>query len=123
MIYVYGANPFDGSPSSNALHKQLKEARFKLSEVKYVDSVDKLPDNSHCLSFGSQACFELTGISGIKEARGEMHQSISKDILVFPTYAPGYLYRNPELMWQWKEDLELFRVFIEYDQKGSSARL
>lgn len=117
MIYVYGANPFDGSPSSNALHKQLKEAGFKLSEIKVVTDPDSLPVGASCLAFGSPAFRELTGQDmGIKVARGEMHSGIKKDVLVFPTYAPGYLYRNSELMWQWKDDLELFRVFIYWNE-------
>lgn len=116
MIYCYGADPFDGSPSSNALHKQLKEAGFKLSELKAVDSLDDVPVGAYCLALGASAFRELTGSDlGIKEARGEMHAGIKKDVLVFPTYAPGYLYRNPDLMWQWKDDLELFRVFINFD--------
>lgn len=119
MIYCYGANPFDGSPSSNALHKQLKEAGFKLSEISALTSVKDVPVNSHVIAFGSPAFKELTGSElGIKAVRGEMWEGIKKDVLVWPTYAPGYLYRNPELMWQWKEDLELFRVFINLDTKG-----
>lgn len=117
MTYVYGANPFDGSPSSNALNKQLKEAGFKLSELQAIDNLSDLRGfNLHCLCFGAAAFRELTGSDlGIKEARGEMHAGIKEGVLVFPTYAPGYLYRNPELMWQWKQDLELFCLFINYD--------
>lgn len=124
MIACFGADPFDGSPSSNALHKALKEAGFKLSEITVVVDAKDIPTNSWCLVFGSPAFREITGSDlGIKQARGELHQGITKDVLVFPTYAPGYLYRNPGEMWQFKEDLELFRVFIEFDFYGASAKL
>ena len=115
-IYCYGANPFDGSPSSNALNKALKEAGFKLSEIKAVDSGSAIPGGSYCLTFGSPAFREITGESmGIKESRGVLWPGIKEGILVFPTYAPGFLYRNPDLMWQFKDDLLNSRVFIWID--------
>ncbi len=115
MIYVYGADPLDHSPSSQALARALKDAGFKLSEMRTVNTVKDIPNNSWVISFGSEAMKVLTGITErLTAVRGQLcSSSVHSDVLVLPTYAPGYLYRNPELMWQWKEDLALFKAVTQ----------
>ena len=116
MIYVFGADPFDRSPSSQALAKALKEAGFKLSEIQHAKTTKDIPDNSWVICFGFVPLRALTSLNEpLTELRGQLVSMDSRDdVLVLPTYAPGYLYRNPELMWQWKEDLVLFKAVISY---------
>jgi len=112
MIYVYGADPFDSSPSSQSLARALKDAGFKLSEMQHVNSPNDIPDNSWVISFGTGGLQALVPDNPkIGDVRGQLcSMDCRDDVLVLPTYAPGYLYRNPELMRQWKDDLELFKA-------------
>ncbi len=118
VIYCIGADPFDTSPSSTALHKQLKETGFKLSEIKVIDKIVDVPSNSHLLCFGASVFSEISSGRSLVDFRGQLFSYGTT--LVFPTFAPGYLYRKPELMPLFKQDLETFRVFIDFDQKGAT---
>lgn len=121
MIYVYGTDPFAASPSSKTLLKELVSAGFKPKELEYVVSAEDIPDDSWVLSFGADAFRTLTGCDEpLSKHHGSLFDlDINPSVFVFPTYSPGYLFHNPKLIGQWKAELELFKAFISYDQKGA----
>lgn len=118
MIYVYGTDPFANSPSSMVLLKELTKAGFKVSEIKYANTVDDIPDNCWVISFGSPQFRELTGTDeSLRDHQGTLWSMDSRDdVFVFPTYSPGYLYHNPNEKEAWKRQLELFYAVIKIDE-------
>lgn len=118
MIYVYGADPFSNSPSSQVLLKELLKAGFKRSEITHAKLIEDITDDSYVISFGAPSFKELTGLdASLKECAGMLCcMDTNHSVFVFPTYSPGYLYHNPREKETWKQQLELFYAVIKTDQ-------
>ncbi len=120
MIIIHGQDPFDYSPSSKMLLRELKRAGFRRSELEYLDDDGRIPEEGHVLCFGSQPFKNLTGSDlGIGYCRGELYHAIGlPNLLVYPTFSPGYLYRNRNLFPLFRDDLEIAYVFFKLDTEG-----
>ncbi len=121
MILVHGQDLDDYTPASKHLKKELVRAGFLLSTLEALDDPRDLASKGDCyvLSFGGEAFRELTGLSSITADHGMLHSSQwSEQALIFPTFATGYLYRNPQMTTTFRLDLELFRTVIKLDQTG-----
>jgi hypothetical protein len=117
-VFVFGIDPFRNSPSSKSLLKELYNAGFNLTKIKYAKTKEDIPDDSHVICFGAAAFKQLTGWEGsILECRGDLFtMDTNTTIMVFPTYSPGYVFHNPKVKDTFKYDLELFNTFIRFDQ-------
>jgi len=118
LIYVFGADPFQNSPSSKTLLKELLKVGWKKSELKYAATTEDIADDSYVLCFGAAAFKTLTGCEEpLSKHAGSLFGF--KNCLVFPTYSPGYLFHNPKLIGQFKNELETSRALIKFDQGES----
>lgn len=124
MILIFGQDLDDYSPNAKYLRRELVRAGFRTSELENISDPRDIIGKGACyiLAFGSQAYSELVGRKGLTAGRGFLHDcQWSEQALVFPTYSPGYLLRKPHLIWQFRDDLERFRIFINLDLKGEVA--
>jgi len=116
--YAYGVNLQDRSPMSKMLLRELANAGFGRVETLLEREVRFLEDG-YILAFGADALRSLSGLSGIAEYRGQMHACLNNpDVLVFVTYSPGFIYRNKENLPLFRDDLRLFKTFINFDRDG-----
>lgn len=121
MIYVFGQDLDDYSPGSKLLMQALRRAGFRRSQYEVLDDPRDIRSKGTCyiLAFGSNAYSELTGRQGLSAGRGTLHDcQWSKDALVFPTFSPGYLYRNPKVKKTFHNDLQDFYAWIMLDKEG-----
>jgi hypothetical protein len=121
LIYVYGQDLDDYSQQSKQLVIALRKAGFRRGELEVLRDPRDLYGKGKCyvLTFGASAYGEITGRSGLTQHHGELHSSQwSDDALVYPTFSPGYLRRNPRLRKRFKIDLENFYAFIKLDEEG-----
>jgi hypothetical protein len=120
-IFVFGQDLNDYSPASKQVIKALRKAGFRRSEYEVLNDPRLLRQAGKCyvLTFGAEAYSEITGRVGIGEGRGELHGSQwSDEALVFPTYSPGYLRRNPRIKNVFENNLADFYAWIKLDKDG-----
>lgn len=119
MIYVVGVNTTDRSPMAGMLLRELANAG--MGQTQYVEEPQELAfkDDGYVLTLGAPALQKVTGQGSISENRGKMHSCIyNKDLLVFATYSPGFIYHHKENLPLFRDDLKLFKTVIKLDRDG-----
>lgn len=117
MIYCLGQDPFDRSAASRSLLNTLLKLGFRKSELEYAAELPE--EECHALVFGSKALAEVFPDLRMGEVIGEI---LFKDkAIIVATYAPGFLYHNPEKKGLWEDHLTNALVAFQLDQKGVIA--
>lgn len=119
-VYLYGANPGKNNPASQLLRRLLVQAGFRKTHA--VDSDEDFTDaEGYCITFGAEALGKACHLTNLDENRGKMHACpFNENLLVFATLHPGYVYRNRKYLPLLREDLKLFKTFIQYDKVGAA---
>lgn len=120
MIGILGLDIFDRSRPAGALLNALQKQGFKKAELEfYAGDPEEIPAGFYLL-FGSPALKEHVGEQyRMGEVSGEIFTSKHNDkAVILPTYAPGFLYHNPNMKELWLDQLESGWILYNLEVKG-----
>lgn len=111
---IVGVDP--NSRQGTVLKNELRKIGFRLNELEFTDDCSQ--DGWHLL-FGSPALREIYPDLRMSDVSGQLlDHPDNPDSFIIPTYAPGFLYHNPNMKGLWKDQLETAYATYTLNEKG-----